>query len=306
MGNIFGKDENHLSMRGLRRTDQYSENIPYLNKIQQDSRDLAEQLNISTQNKNIYNLFNNNQNENNSETSPFISSEMYNDILNNASATSEANTELREQIGGLFMQSNPENNYDTILRPEMFEKLLYQDPNATSELNTEIKNYMMNAATELTSVFNNKTDIPQYGGPQYGGNVDEFISDLEVTSSSETKIIENEIPDTTPTETRKLRKKLEGELKDIEKKEEEEEEEEEDEKKKKKEEKDTNMDTTDTNESKESERVSEMSVGSYKSSSAHSNEIDSNNITISDTTSVNDKYLSESINTSDINMISVE
>ena len=45
----------------------------------------------------------------------------------------------------------------------------------------------------------------------------------------------------------------------------------------------------------------------YESSSAHSNEIDSSNSNISTTVSENnDRYLSDSINTSDINMISVE
>ena len=49
----------------------------------------------------------------------------------------------------------------------------------------------------------------------------------------------------------------------------------------------------------------------YTSSSAHSNEIDSINSNMSSTASAtvsagNDKYLSDSINTSDINMISVE
>ena len=69
-----------------------------------------------------------------------------------------------------------------------------------------------------------------------------------------------------------------------------------------------NLSTSESNnsesESTEKEQHSNNHLGDYESSSAHSNGIDTQG---SSTISKNsDKYLSDSINTSDINMISVE
>ena len=68
------------------------------------------------------------------------------------------------------------------------------------------------------------------------------------------------------------------------------------------------MKDTDDEEEKEKEKseISEMSAGSYVSSSAHTDEINSDSMKLTTITVGNEKYLSDSINTSDINMISVE
>ena len=340
MGNIFGRDQNQLDFRGI-HTEQYSDNIPYLNKLQKDSQLLANNIstnNDTVSNRKMYDMFNAQNSELNfSDTSPL------GETQGNDSATSAVNTEIAEllnkiqksgslntnnqtggnveptqfinedllknlltetnqtggnlmtkfvdeemlknlmtetnQSGGFFWNKKEPAN-ETFINEETFKSLMQNsspvNDNATSANNTEMNEYMKNAITELTSTIegNNK---------QVGG-------DMETSSEEEHS-----------------------------------EEQSEEQSKNKPEE----MDKEDSSSSSEggpvagtepSEVVEEMarkmeeqSTGrsNYESSSAHSDAIDSHNSNMSSTVSgtysgANDKYLSDSINTSDINMISVE
>ena len=96
MGNIFGKDPNTLNFKGI-HTEQFSDNIPYLEKLQANSQKLAElsnNENNETQNKLMYEMFKNqNNNSDNliySDTSPLLTE---GDINSN---TSEITTEIRK------------------------------------------------------------------------------------------------------------------------------------------------------------------------------------------------------------------
>ena len=326
MGNAFARDPNELNFKGI-HTENFNSEIPYLNKLQNDSRILAENLsnNLNNSENNInnrkmYNMFNEQQSENNfSDTSPLVDT---NDITN--SATSVANTEIKqllskiqnggsledyvnnnnepvnfintdaiqqlltetsgnqrggnlnetfvnedmirnlltetnEQTGGFFWNKTPQN--ETFINEETFKNLVENnnDPNATSEINTEFNNYMNNAITELTSALEN-----QKGGGESESEEEEKSS----SSESPTMVMKDDMMDEVLEE--------ESPMADV-------------------------------------PQMGQNSNGrnGYTSSSAHSNEIDSINSNMSSTASAtvsagNDKYLSDSINTSDINMISVE
>jgi len=104
---IFKKDELMLDFKGV-KTEDMSSTIPYMSKLNADAKMLVNQLNPNTVYNNkglvlfneseqydMYKLFekstNLNNNDNNfSETSPFISSDVYNQLLN----------KLKSQKGG--------------------------------------------------------------------------------------------------------------------------------------------------------------------------------------------------------------
>ena len=98
---IFKKDEMLLDFKGGMRTEDISSTIPYLNKLNTDAKMLVNRLgpNMNEINKkrlvlineneklDLYKLFEksttlNNNDNNFSETSPFISSDVYNQLLN--------------------------------------------------------------------------------------------------------------------------------------------------------------------------------------------------------------------------------
>jgi hypothetical protein len=332
MGNIFGRDENSLSFKGI-RTENFSENIPYLQKLEQQSKMLADRINTSqnfqqSENKDLYHLFykSNGVNSNNlSDTSPLINSEAYKNIVDQA--TSENNTELQQFLRQI--QSGGSN--DLFITPEMFRGY---NENATSANNTEINNYLANALSELTSVTaqngggqNNYNEIfmspaPLYNGivnqnndigitstlkladTQVGGDMNDILrEDDSSSSSSENKSLSYDIQEDMDHNREKSK------LEDLEEKIME------------------AMDESEVNAQSEMDKTisemideelnmnteSSMSGGSesanhnnYTSSSAHSDGIKSNTHISSTVNIGNDKYLSESINTSDINMISVE
>lgn len=320
MGNIFGRDPNTLNFNGA-RTENYSDNIPYLNKLQTDSRILANNLQTNNniiENRKMYDMFTAQQSDNNfSDTSPLVDT---NDM--NASATSAANSEIQqllnkiqkggsieqvirnepvnfvntdiiqqlltetaqnqtggslnnqfvneemlrnlmtetnEQTGGFFWNKKKPQN-ETFINEETFKSLMSNsDPNATSDINTEMQKYMDNAITELTSALE---------GNQKGGAEGMDSEEESSSSDSEEKPVESgsEVEDAV-------------------------------------------MEAVEVAASDNTEEVPKMSQGrqTYSSSSAHSNAINSNDSYNSSTVSANnDRYLSDSINTSDINMISVE
>ena len=95
---IFKKDELLLDFKGV-RTEDMSSTIPYMNKLNTDAKMLVNQLNPNmnvnnkglvlfneSENYDMYKLFEKStqiNNDNNfSETSPFISSDVYNQLLN--------------------------------------------------------------------------------------------------------------------------------------------------------------------------------------------------------------------------------
>ena len=114
MGNFFGlekKDDLFLDFNGL-KTENISSTIPYLNKLNSDAKALVNRLNVKsysqqpsqpsqvfteTENYDMYKLFEKNQNleENEhgfSDTSPFISSDLYNDLINKQSGGGKKKT----------------------------------------------------------------------------------------------------------------------------------------------------------------------------------------------------------------------
>jgi hypothetical protein len=336
MGNLFGKDENSLSFRGI-HTENFSENIPYLEKLEQQSKMLAERIKTAqnfqeSENKDMYKLFEQSKglnSENLSDTSPFINTDGYKSIIDNV--TSENNTEIKQ-----FLQKQTGGNFDTFITPEMFNGV--NNTEGTSVNNTEFNNYLANAMSELTSA--TERTVVQNGGyneifmspqPIYNGIVNQN-NDIGITStlkmnytqqggdmegmprddssssssSSENKSLSYDIQEDMDHDKEKnnledLEEKImeamdESELNaqsDMDKTVSEMIDEE------------LNMNTQ-SSLSGGSKTVSRMQSERYTSSSAHSDGIESNT-NVSSTISVgNDKYLSESINTSDINMISVE
>jgi hypothetical protein len=105
---IFKKDELILDFNGL-RTENVSSTIPYLNKLNKDANILINRLNVpyqtkvltkfnETDNYDLYKLFEKSQNTNNldnnfSETSPFISSDIYNNLVMKGGAKNKDTTE---------------------------------------------------------------------------------------------------------------------------------------------------------------------------------------------------------------------
>ena len=241
MGNIMGLNNQEAEI---------SSTIPYLKKMERDAKNLvlniqpppsnnnAENIFTETENYELYKIFEKNLNVNQpvnefSDTSPFISSDAYNNLMKN------------QQGGG-------------------------EDDSSTSE-----------SSQENTS--NNTTDI-------------DLVSNSEMSEESENQESENQESEQ---DSKMSEESEEMVLTDTVKK-------------------PDNMMSSDSemmqseSEMMSSENLStdsEMSTGnpvvSYLSSSAHSDNIDSStNIT---TISIgNRKVLSDSINTSDINMISIE
>jgi hypothetical protein len=112
MGNFFGlekKDDQFLDFSGL-KTENISSTIPYLNKLNSDAKALVNRLNVKsfsqqpssvqvfteTENYDMYKLFEKNQDLNNnndgfSDTSPFISSDLYNNLIKKQSGGGKRN-----------------------------------------------------------------------------------------------------------------------------------------------------------------------------------------------------------------------
>lgn len=321
MGNLFGKNEDYLNYNQFKKLE-YSENIPYLTKIQNQSLNLASKLKennknfLESDNYNMYKLFQ--QNDNLSDTSVFLSSELYKNL--SEGETSALNTEINnflQQNGGtadidtfthkMFkkynnLKQNGGSNIDTFITPEMFKKYNNKNlnNNNTSEIDTELNNYINNNITELTSTVNNN---------QKGGKMND-----ESSSSSKFMSDDKLSEDVSETIEQMIKKvnKFDDAIMDAMS--------------------DTPVDNMDT--------VTSV-LGrndDYVSSSAHTNGVSSNNKEEYDDNSYNSlssslnssmnsyissvsslnksnksdksdkskKYLTESINTSDINMISVE
>lgn len=332
MGNSFKKDPNLLNFKGI-YTDNFSDNIPYLNKLQKDSKILVENLGTTNStdkinNKKMYNMFNAQESENNfSDTSTLVDS-----INNTNSATSAANTEINQllnkiQTGGSTQKKlnnnieprltetsknqTGENLEQTFINEDMLKELMTETSKNQTGGNLEhtfinedtLKELMTETSKNQTGgFFWNKKQTPKNETfitketfkSLMSNNVDsnntsevntEFNNYMnnaitEVTSELEENIQKGGGRNKISSDTFNKNKSLHSESLNSE-----------------------------SSSNKKTVTVSEMNKGrySYESSTAHSNEINSNDSNISSTVSANnDKYLSDSINTSDINMISVE
>ena len=103
---IFKKDEMLLDFKGI-HTEDISSTVPYMNKLNNDARNLVNQLNPNTVNNKRFVMFNeseqfdlyklfeksttlNNNDNNFSETSPFISSDVYNQLLHKIKSNNQS------------------------------------------------------------------------------------------------------------------------------------------------------------------------------------------------------------------------
>jgi hypothetical protein len=118
---IFKKDELLLDFKGV-QTEDMSSTIPYMNKLNTDAKMLVNQLNPNaninrkglvmfneSEQYDLYKLFeksnNLNNNDNNfSETSPFISSDVYNQLL--------SKLKNKNQMGGAKSRGREEDRDD--------------------------------------------------------------------------------------------------------------------------------------------------------------------------------------------------
>lgn len=339
MGNIFGKDPNTLNFKGI-HTEQFSDNIPYLERLQVSSEKLAElsnNQNNESQNKLMYEMFNDQNNSSDnlifSDTSPLLTE---GDINSNTS-------EITTEISKILNKINVNNTGGVEDQSGGGSEIFINDPNATFERNifednTQFVNQQMfqNMFTEsgqtgggdvnfiddgmLKSLFT-ESYLNQKGGN--GNNVENQQSETFINQQTynmmnkkelgnETSVNNTEFNDYMKNAITELTSTLEGYNND---------------------QKGGDMDSsemfdnsstvTDNNspnqpvedEEEGSEQGSEVSqslnnadaIGNLESSSAHTDGVDSDALTtMSDNSEANEKYLSDSINTSDINMISVE
>ena len=113
MGNIIGLNYD--------KNQDISSTIPYLQKLNQDAKTLVKNLKVpevdelvftETENYDKFKIFQQNthtsRNDNLSETSPFISEEFYNKIMNQGSQTSQTN----QQLGGGDKESSSTSSSD--------------------------------------------------------------------------------------------------------------------------------------------------------------------------------------------------
>ncbi len=255
MGNLFARDELSFDFKGGNiKTEDISSTIPYLRNLDVQAKKLVGQLDtkINYNNKSLvlfndsdnfdmYKLFeksyqSNNNNNNFSETSPFISSDVYNQLLDN----------LKNKQSGGAKKHKKSNKSESSYTPS---KDNFEEESSTSSESSE------------------SDDI--------------FDSDNKKKSKKGTKTIEKAVREHS--------------------------------------EKDE-MDIEPDNDEDFSPMSHGMSIGSYVSSSAHSDDISSvasldassdNSLTMNSTVSVrkqhrNRQNYSESVNTSDINIISVD
>jgi hypothetical protein len=323
MGNILGRDPNQLDFKGI-RTENFNSEIPYLNKLQNDSVRLANNLtkNLSDSNtinnREMYNAFNAQDSDNNfSDTSPLV------DTSVNISATSALNSEITQllgkiQKGGSLEQNNNEpvdfvsndiiqqlltetsKNHrggsldEMFINEDMIRHLMTETneqsggffwnkkstPKNETFINEETFKSLMENNNDPNGTSENNTEFNQY----MNNAITELTSALEHNSQKGGDMMSSESEESSssdsPTKPSTLAQSPVEE--DI-------------------------MKAVEEASGKSSDNMMSMGRNTYSSSSAHTNEIDSNNSNASSTVSANnDKYLSDSINTSDINMISVE
>jgi len=326
MGNIFAKDPSQLNFNGV-RTENFSDNIPYLNKLQTDSRILANHLNTvdnTVDNKKMYEMFNAQESDNNfSDTSPLVDT---NDLNN--SATSVANSEIKEllskiQKGGSLEQIN-NNEPVNFISNDIIQQLLTETSKNQTGGNLEqvfinedmLKNLMTESNEQSGGFFWNKKDTPKN---------ETFINEETFKSLIENNTNPNTNPDATSEPNTEFNNYINNAVTELtstlegnsQKGGGERETTEDSSSSESPQEKMINEDMSDEmgkemnlaemDRAEMGENVVSTGRNTYSSSSAHSDGIDSNNSNMSSTISESkDKYLSDSINTSDINMISVE
>ncbi len=257
MGNIFARDELDFSRGGGIKTEDISSTIPYLKNLNVQAKKLVGQLDnkINYNNKSLvlfnesdnfdmYKLFEksdqSNNNNNFSETSPFISSDVYNQLLDN----------LKNNQSGGAKKHKPK----------------HKKTKSESIASKEMDDYAEESSTSSES-----------------SESDEIFNTDKKKSKKGTKTIEKAV--------------REHSEKD-----------------------DMDIDPENDDDDDFSPMSHGMSIGSYVSSSAHSDDISSeaksdvssdNSLTMNSTVSVrrhhkNRQNYSESVNTSDINIISVD
>ena len=325
MGNSLFKDENKLDFKNV-HTEQFSDNIPYLQKLQNDaklSNELFNKLNVEAntqENRQMYDMFTNQDNDVVfSDTSPLLSEEG----LNN-SATSVANSEINKLLskiqkgGGEEPVENVpvENTPGEYINADLFEQIFTEMEQKGGNLpiqyvNEDVMEQLITETGQTGGFFWNKKQpepVAEPVAPQavQAPSNDTFINretleklvenkfDVNETSANDTEMnqyMANAITELTSTLERNQTQQQGGNLS-------------------------TSSELSESEEvvrkssrkaSRKSLKTSSHTGNNYESSSAHSDGVDSNNTMGSSTVSVNeDKYLSDSINTSDINMISVE
>lgn len=343
MGNSLFKDENKLDFRNV-HTEQFSDNIPYLQKLQNDaklSNELFNKLNVegnTQENRQMYDMFTNQDNDAVfSDTSPLLSEEG----LNN-SATSVANSEINQLLSKIqkgggeeiapFENAPVENTLGEYINADLFEQIFTEMEQKGGNLPVQYVNedIMAELITETGQTggffWNKKQPEPvaqpavqeQPAAPAAPSSNDTFINretleklvenkfDVNETSANDTEMnqyMANAITELTSTLERNQTQQQGGNLSTSSDLSESEEVVRKSSRKSSK--KSSRKSSRKT--SRKSLKTSSHTGNNYESSSAHSDGVDSNNTMGSSTVSVNeDKYLSDSINTSDINMISVE
>ena len=272
---VFQKDDLALDFHG-RRTEDFSSTIPYMNKLNAHAKMLVSQLDInSNYNKkglvlfnesdhyDMYKLFekstNINNNDNNfSETSPFISSDVYNQLLKKIK---------HKQTGGASKKVSQKHSKNS-------NKLLsVSDTQKSSSSNdTNLKRSKSSKRSKKSST-KSSSESPEYEDKDNDHDHD-FLDESSTSSDSDS-------------DKKTQNKKIKNIFKE-------------------------KSDNIDLEPEEEDNDFSDMSAGSYLSSSAHTdnNTTDNNSSAKSHASTVSAKNhrrnYSESINTSDINIISVD
>jgi hypothetical protein len=268
---VFQKDDLALDFHG-RRTEDFSSTIPYMNKLNTNAKMLVSQLDInSNYNKkglvlfnesdhyDMYKLFekstNINNNDNNfSETSPFISSDVYNQLLKKIK---------HKQTGGADKKSKKS------------KKSKSSNKSSSSASESDKKSKRSKRSVSSTKSLSESPRIEDRDNDH-----DHDFEDDESSTSSDS--------DSDNSDRKTQNKKIKHIFKE-------------------------KSEEIDLEPEEEQEEFSEMSAGSYLSSSAHTdnNSSDNNSSAKSRVSTVSAKNhhrrnYSESINTSDINIISVD
>ena len=277
MGNLTSRNKDELNFNKF-KTENYSPTIPYANKLSNQSKILAERLvsNQQVENKNLYKLFNETKENdmNLSDTSP-----LENVMGVKDTATSELQTEVKnminEQSGGGDIFVAPQSN-DVFLNEELINKLLTENSKALAK--DEQSGGFFWSKKKNTETFISKDQMKQlFDNPETTENVTQNKTQKLDSDTSENNTELNEYINNAVSELTSALENQKGGGKVV---------------------------SSDSISSISIKNASNNNSDTYISSSAHTDGVNTaNSTTIS---AGNEKYLSDSINTSDINMISVE
>lgn len=277
MGNFTSRNKDELNFNKL-NTENYSATIPYADKLSRQSKILAERLvsNQQTENKNLYKLFNQSKENdmNFSDTSPLENVSSIKDTATSAIQT-EVKNMINEQSGGGDIFVAPQSN-DIFLNEELINKLLTE--NSRELANGEQSGGFFWNKKKNTETFISKDQMKQlFENPATTENATQNKTQKLDSATSENNTELNEYINNAVSELTSALENQKGGGKTV---------------------------TSDSISSITIKNGSENNSESYVSSTAHTDGVNTaNSTTIS---AGSEKYLSDSINTSDINMISVE